>query len=350
MDPATKRLTIFATVIGTALLGLVAVWAFTGHHHGGVPVVEAPSGPLKIKPSNPGGMQVDGANDAILSGETAGKETVAPGPEAPAPQALKAQEQAAATQAAESPAPAAAVAPPGGTADATATAATADAGAPAAAAESHPLPPLRPHVSARAGAVASTPAPAGSTASDGTASVRLIPGAKPGGLLASVEPGAPRAAARTPTQLTPPPATAAPAATASAQAPARLAAAQPAQAPLVAATPGPVRTAKARPLPSAAAASALGVAPAPEAATKGHHAAIQLAAVASSEAALAEWQRLAKRYPDLLGGRKPAISKTEHDGKTFYRVRTGGFVDSAQASAMCQQVRARGGACTVASF
>ena len=33
MDPATKRLAVFASVIGTALLGLVAVWAFTGHHH-----------------------------------------------------------------------------------------------------------------------------------------------------------------------------------------------------------------------------------------------------------------------------------------------------------------------------
>ena len=63
MDPATKRLAIFAGAIGTALLGLVAAWAFTGHHRTGVPVIEADSRPVKVKPANPGGMQIAGADE-----------------------------------------------------------------------------------------------------------------------------------------------------------------------------------------------------------------------------------------------------------------------------------------------
>ena len=36
--------------------------------------------------------------------------------------------------------------------------------------------------------------------------------------------------------------------------------------------------------------------------------------------------------PDLLHERHAAISKTEHDGQTLWRVRTGGFADVAQAN------------------
>lgn len=76
---------------------------------------------------------------------------------------------------------------------------------------------------------------------------------------------------------------------------------------------------------------------------------VQFAAVGSGEAALAEWQRLEKKYPDLLGGHTPNITKTEHDGKTFWRIRTGGFTDLTQAAVFCQKVKSRGGSC-VATF
>ena len=66
--------------------------------------------------------------------------------------------------------------------------------------------------------------------------------------------------------------------------------------------------------------------------------------------AKSEWQRLSKRLPDLLGQRKPAFSKTEHDGKAMWRVRTGGFADVPQATAFCEKVRAKGAGCSVADF
>ena len=243
MDPATRRLAIFAAGIGGALVLLVGVWSFTGHHHAGVPVIEADSRPLRVKPANPGGLQVAGANDSILSGESdATTAAMAPPPETPAPQALKAEEQAAAV---------AAVPPP-----------------PAAA------PPQ------------------------------------------AVEPPRPVAAPEAklkPVPLTPPVA------------------------------PRPAVMASARPAPAH---SELGAAARPVAGG----AVVQLAALESEDAAKAEWRRLEHRYGDLLGGHAPVFSRVEHAGKTFWRVRTAGFTDAAQAVLFCQRVKEKGGGCSVASF
>ncbi len=103
----------------------------------------------------------------------------------------------------------------------------------------------------------------------------------------------------------------------------------------------------AKPAPVVAPPAAL---PSKTTAATGKSPAIQLAALTSEAAAKAEWQILQKRMPALLKGRTPAISKTERDGKTFWRVRTGGFTDTAQAKAFCENVRAKGGACSVAEF
>jgi len=88
--------------------------------------------------------------------------------------------------------------------------------------------------------------------------------------------------------------------------------------------------------------------PAPAPAASGTQ--VQLAAVGSERAALSEWSRLEKRMPDVLGGRRPAVIRIERDGKTLWRLRTGGFADSTQARGFCDRVRAKGGTCTVASF
>jgi hypothetical protein len=77
---------------------------------------------------------------------------------------------------------------------------------------------------------------------------------------------------------------------------------------------------------------------------------VQLAALESQDAARAQWHLLSKKMPDILGGREPSYSKTEHDGKVFWRVRTSGFADVAQARIFCDRVRAKGGSCSVADF
>ena len=88
------------------------------------------------------------------------------------------------------------------------------------------------------------------------------------------------------------------------------------------------------------------VAPAPV----GHGPAVQLAAVGSEEAAKSEWQRLAHKLPEMLGSRKPEVSKIEHDGKTYWRLRTGGFASASEASSFCDKAKAKGVGCAVASF
>ena len=79
-------------------------------------------------------------------------------------------------------------------------------------------------------------------------------------------------------------------------------------------------------------------------------AAVQLAAVGSEEIAKQEWQRLSKRMPDLLGDRAPVIQRLERDGRTIWRLRTGGFADTAEATSFCVRLRAKGLACTIGSF
>jgi hypothetical protein len=76
---------------------------------------------------------------------------------------------------------------------------------------------------------------------------------------------------------------------------------------------------------------------------------VQLGALGSEEAARAEWDRLARRLPELFADRRPAISRIERgaDQPPIFRIRTGGFGDADSARAFCEQVRARGGACAV---
>jgi len=85
-------------------------------------------------------------------------------------------------------------------------------------------------------------------------------------------------------------------------------------------------------------------------ASKAGGAEVQLAALGSEAAVHAEWDRLAKRFPDLLGKRQPAVTRTEHDGKLFFRLRTGGFADTADAASFCKQLRDKGAACSIATF
>jgi hypothetical protein len=238
MDPNTKRLVIAASVIATALVAIVGVYSATGHRSAaGVPVIEADSRPLRVKPTDPGGLTVDDKDISLLSNsDREGQTAMAPSPEVPAPQDLKTS-------------------------------------------QARPAPPVPPQ---------------------------------------------------------PTPAVATPAVAAAAPAPVQPVSLSPAV---------PAAQPAARPAATAAAAKPRAVAPAPVG-----RAQVQLAAFGTQEAAEAEWQRLARKMPDVLGGHQPAVSKTERDGRTFFRLRTGGFADVEHARDFCEKVKAKGAGCAIATF
>ena len=230
MDPLTKRLVMISCGLGATMVVVIGGWSMLNHRSGTLPVVEAVSGPMKIKPANPGGMQIAGANDDVLSGGGSGGGTdgkLAPPPETPAPQALRAP-----------PAP-----PVAAPAVPAAAALPAIVAAPAKPADTKPVPTQDKHVAAAA-------APAGKEA----------------------------------------------------------------------------------------------IAP------SGKDTLVQLAAVRSEADAKSTWERLTKRMPELLAQHHPAYSKVDHDGRTLWRIRTGGFTDVTQAKDFCGRVRAKGESCTVAEF
>jgi cell division septation protein DedD len=137
------------------------------------------------------------------------------------------------------------------------------------------------------------------------------------------------AVAPPPPPVVPPQAVAAPAPAAqpgvppAAQAPAPTPASQPAAAPAAAAQP-----AAPRPM-------------------TGGRVQVQLGALTSEEAARAEWDRLARRAPELFQGRSPLITRLDRgEGQPpLFRLRAGGLPDQEAAGQFCEQVRARGGAC-----
>jgi Flp pilus assembly protein TadD len=97
--------------------------------------------------------------------------------------------------------------------------------------------------------------------------------------------------------------------------------------------------------------SAQVLASAPAGAASDHPATVQLASLNSEEAAHDTWQQLSKRFPNLLNGKHPVFSHAERDGHTFWRVRTSGFQDVAQAQTFCDHLRtAGGGTCSVYDF
>lgn len=103
------------------------------------------------------------------------------------------------------------------------------------------------------------------------------------------------------------------------------------------------------PAPVEEAVSALPPAPeAPAATSSGVM--IQLGSFPNDKLAAAAWAKIKSSNQGLLGDYRPTIKPAEIEGKgTWYRLRVGGFADKATAANVCEQLKAAGQACIIAS-
>ncbi|MCW8306106.1 SPOR domain-containing protein [Acidiphilium sp. PA] len=137
VDTETKRMAIIAGGLGVGIIALALIWSGIHTGLGPPPVIKPPAGPMRTAPINPGGLQVPGAHEQIMSGQVAsGPPELAPA--SPAPDFSKLDQEAAAAK----PAPPAPLTPKQ---------------APPAVASALPLPPPAPSPDH----AATTPAPAG---------------------------------------------------------------------------------------------------------------------------------------------------------------------------------------------
>jgi len=242
---------VVAGSLGAVVLAWFAGSTWFGGGSAEVPVVQAESGPIRVKPANPGGLQVPGADNTIFSSSGGnGGDKLAPPPQTPDLQALQAPPQPV-----QAPKPA----------------------EPAKLAAATPLPPPAEHAAEAAKPPATAAAPKPQVAIAAAKPVRAAEGRPPGVVATEHRPGPPTTGAS-------------------------------------------------------------------------HGALVQLGALSSEQAAHEEWGALAKRLPQFLLGKQPSVSKVERDGHTYWRLRTGGFADMAQATTFCLRMREKGASCSVADF
>ncbi|MGK7861532.1 SPOR domain-containing protein [Falsiroseomonas sp. E2-1-a4] len=109
--------------------------------------------------------------------------------------------------------------------------------------------------------------------------------------------------------------------------------------------PDPAAISEAAPQSEAVPQTAPAVAPVPRAVATGR-VMVQLAAVTSEEGARSEFDRIARRAPELFEGRSPVVQRLERDGQSpLFRLRTSGFADQDSARQFCEALRARNFAC-----
>lgn len=282
-DPTTRKLTIGAFGLGALLVIGVGGWSLLGHHEHGIAVIGPPSEPVREKPADPGGMELDGA--VAPADSPTGAAHLAPAPERPDPVALAARYGAQAGEDAPKP--------DGAAPEEAAGDAGAEKNAPAAAA--------LPDASQTEPAEADKAAPASAAGAE----------TEQGDQAAAEQPE--------PAPAPPPP-------------PAHKRAA-----PL----PGPasVTEKEARPPapPRQDAAKPAGESTGPYG--------VQLAALDSDAAARKEWDRLTASSPQMFAGRSPVVEKVVHSNAIFYRLRMRGFPNMAAAQAFCVKIRDHGHAC-----
>ncbi|MHB1303653.1 MAG: SPOR domain-containing protein [Acidiphilium sp.] len=71
MDRETRRMATVAGGLAVAIVAVALVWSGIHTGLGPPPVVKAPAGPMRTVPTNPGGLQVPGAHEQIMSGDVA---------------------------------------------------------------------------------------------------------------------------------------------------------------------------------------------------------------------------------------------------------------------------------------
>lgn len=77
---------------------------------------------------------------------------------------------------------------------------------------------------------------------------------------------------------------------------------------------------------------------------------VQLAALQSREAAERAWADLRVKFPNVLGDQRLVLQRVDkQDGSVFWRVRTGPFPNRTTAADVCGQLKAAGQACLVVS-
>ena len=119
--------------------------------------------------------------------------------------------------------------------------------------------------------------------------------------------------------------------------------------PKPAAAPAPVAPVSAAPVPPTLVVrpTPQAAAPTPPQAAPQGPVSVQLAALPAEQTAKDEWALLQRKLPDLLKSRQPTITSANVNGRTWWRIRTGGFADPAAAKQFCDGVRAKGGSCDV---
>ena len=91
MGRGTKILLSAAAGLGGLLLTGLGGWALSGRHAAVIPVIEADSRPVRVRPENAGGLQVAGATGQAAGVPGSRVQSLAPPAEVPAAQALRAQ-------------------------------------------------------------------------------------------------------------------------------------------------------------------------------------------------------------------------------------------------------------------
>lgn len=300
---------IAGVVIGVAAVAGIGWYLWnTGALGGGGPVdgvpqlVKANSDPYKVKPENPGGMQVENQDklvyDRVAKGEAPPRvENLLPAPEepkappkpaAPPPEAVKPEAPPVETAKAEPP-PAEAAKP-------------VEAAKPEPAKEVAKAEPAKPAAPAKADQddLASLVAAATGGREAATGPINTKPGAAP--------------AAQAPAPEAPAPQT------------------QVAAAPLVA-VPAPAPAAAPPAVSPAAMAGAFQ---------------IQLASARSEQGAMGEWNRIVGKNKDALAGLTPNVARVDLGEKgVFFRLRAGPLKDKAAADAVCSALGAQNVGCIV---